>query len=365
MSANLRMIVAGGGTGGHFFPAQVIRNSLIEKGIEVKYIGSKFGIEATHFIESSNDVLLLNIRGIQRYLNIDAIIKNILFPYRFLTSYYKAYNFIKKFKPHIVIGTGGYSSGLPLLAAIHQGIKTIIQEQNSYPGITTRHLASKVDKICVAYKDVECYLKKENLVYTGNPIREDICLMDKNKAKKIFSLNNEYPVIAILGGSQGSGPINMYFKKYYKKYTALGFQILWQCGKGQYNNIKNKINSDNIKLIPFSNNMSAFYSAADIVLSRSGAIALSEMTFLGKAMILIPLPNSAGNHQEKNALTISKDGSAILFQQSRLYSHDLEKIIKDIIDNNKISEMERGANKYSIPNSNNKIIDTIMEIAQS
>ena len=161
MSNNLRMVVTGGGTGGHFFPAMAIRDTLLQKGVEVKYIGSKFGVEATQFSNNSDDGLLLNIRGIQRQLNLNSIFKNILFPFRFLQSYFQSWKLLHDFKPHVVIGTGGYSSGLPLLAAIHKGIKTVIQEQNSFPGITTRHLAARVNAICTAYHDAATHLKKK------------------------------------------------------------------------------------------------------------------------------------------------------------------------------------------------------------
>ena len=155
------MIVTGGGTGGHFFPAQTIRKALQNKGVEVKYIGSKFGVESYHYSSTSKDELLLNIRGIQRHINVDSIIKNICFPFRFFQSYIQSWILLQKFKPHVVIGTGGYSSGLPLLAAIHKGIKTVIQEQNSFPGITTRCLASRVDGICIAYHEAATILKKK------------------------------------------------------------------------------------------------------------------------------------------------------------------------------------------------------------
>ena len=167
MSKNLRMVVTGGGTGGHFFPAMAIRNALQQKGVEVKYIGSRFGVEATRFSNNSEDELLLNIRGIQRQLNLHSIVKNILFPFRFLQSYYQSWKLLQDFKPHVVIGTGGYSSGLPLLVAIHKGIKPVIQEQNSYPGITTRHLAARVDAICIAYIDAEAHLKKKTQFSPG------------------------------------------------------------------------------------------------------------------------------------------------------------------------------------------------------
>ena len=161
------MIVTGVGTGGHFFPAHAIRKSLQNKGVEVKYIGSQFGVESSHYSSNSKDELLLNIRGIQRHISIDSVIKNIIFPFRFLKSYIQSWMLLHEFKPHVVIGTGGYSSGLPLLAAIHGGIKTVIHEQNSFPGITTRYLASHVNGICIAYHEVTTHLKKKNQFSPG------------------------------------------------------------------------------------------------------------------------------------------------------------------------------------------------------
>ena len=163
MKSNYRIIVAGGGTGGHFFPALALYSSLQNKGINVKYMGSKFGIESNYFSNNGSESILLNIQGIQRQFTLDGLKKNSLFPFKFLHSYLLSRKIMYKYKPHVVIGTGGYSSGLPLLAAIHVGIKTIIQEQNSFPGITTRHLSSRVDKICIAYEDAAHYFKKKIL----------------------------------------------------------------------------------------------------------------------------------------------------------------------------------------------------------
>ena len=167
MNSNLRMIVAGGGTGGHFFPAQTIRKSLRSQGVEVKYMGSRFGIESNYFNTNNSESILLNIRGIQRNLNLDACLKNCLLPWRLMNAYLHSRKIINEFKPHVVIGTGGYSSGLPLLAAIHKDVKTVIQEQNSYPGVTTRQLGTKVNKICIAFEDASHYFKKKTLFLQG------------------------------------------------------------------------------------------------------------------------------------------------------------------------------------------------------
>ena len=363
MSSNLKMVVTGGGTGGHFFPAQTIKNALEAKGVEVKYIGSKFGLEASFYNNCHDKALLLSIRGIQRQINISSIIKNISFPFNFLISYYQSRIFLKRFKPNIVIGTGGYSSGLPLLAAIHMGIKTVIQEQNSYPGITTHYLSNKVNKICIAYKDIAFYLKKKNYILTGNPIRDCIIKINKKDAKHKLNFNIDKPVLTILGGSQGSYPLNKYFIKNYMLFINSGIQILWQCGKKQFHDINNIISNENIKLIPFTNEMNLLYSASDLIVSRSGALALSEMSLIGKAMILIPFPNSAANHQVKNAELFANHGAAILFKQSNLYSGKLEnKIINLIANKMKLNRMEHESMKLSIKNSTDKIINIIMEL---
>ena len=367
MKSNLRMIVAGGGTGGHFFPAQAICKSLYNKGINIKYMGSKFGIEA-NFSNINNDIetILLNIRGIQRQLNIDSFVKNSLFPFRFIQSYFKSLKIMDEFNPHVVIGTGGYSSGLPLIAAMHKGIKTVIQEQNSYPGITTRKLGSKVDKVCISFKHAKKYFKKDNIILTGNPIRKDIHLVDKNQAKQSYHLNPNKPVIGILGGSQGSTPFNLHFQKHLEKYTNIDIQLLWQTGGKDFINLEMLNKKKGIHILPFINNMNTFYSAADIIISRSGALALSEMALLGKAMILIPLPHSAGNHQAINAKEFTQMGSSILINQSQLKSNYLEQSIFNLIQNpKKIKLMEIQSKKMCFPNSTEKITEIILEVAKS
>lgn len=167
MNSNLRMIVAGGGTGGHFFPAQAIYESLINQGVKVKYMGSRYGIESKYFNNNSSEATLLNIRGIQRSLSLAACVTNCLLPLKVMQSYLQSRKIINEFKPHVVIGTGGYASGLPLIAAIHKGVKTVIQEQNSFPGLTTRHLGTKVNKVCIAFEDSKGYLKKKTLFIQG------------------------------------------------------------------------------------------------------------------------------------------------------------------------------------------------------
>jgi UDP-N-acetylglucosamine--N-acetylmuramyl-(pentapeptide) pyrophosphoryl-undecaprenol N-acetylglucosamine transferase len=358
------MVITGGGTGGHFFPAIAIKEALVENGVQVKYIGSKYGIEAKkqYF---NDEILLLDIKGIQRQFNIESLTNNILFPIRFCKAYYVSRKFLKKFNPDLVIGTGGYSSGLPLIASIHLGIKTVIQEQNSYPGITTRFLSKYCNKVLIAYQEAEKYFKKK-VVITGNPVRNNIKMINKVKAKLNLNLNAKLPVILIMGGSQGSKPMNFHFIKKYHEYLKHNIQIIWQCGKNDYNYIKNQINEENIYLIPFSDDMSSLYSAADLVISRSGALALSEMALMGKAMVLVPFPYSAGNHQQKNAESFSNSGAAILIYQENLIYGELEKtIIKLLKNKHSIKQMEEKSIQMAAPNATDVIINTIMRVAIS
>ena len=190
--------------------------------------------------------------------------------------------------------------------------------------------------------------------------------MDKNQAKKQFNCSNSNPVLSILGGSQGSVPLNHHFQKHYSQYTESGIQILWQCGKNDYDDLKDSVHNEKIHLIPFSDDMGALYSAADLIVSRAGALALSEMAFMGKAMVLVPFPHSAGDHQVKNARAFSNCGAAVLMPQSQLESGDLENTVLELFKNpEKIQTMEEQSSQLAAPDATVNIINTIMEIAES
>jgi len=363
MTSKLRMIVSGGGTGGHFFPALSICQLLKKEGVIVKFIGSKYGIEK-NLINNHFNPHFLNIHGIQRNFSFKSILKNILFPFKFIIAYFESIKIINDFKPHVVIGTGGYSSGLPLLSALHKGIKTVIQEQNSSPGITTKYLARKVDKVCIAFPGTKLNLMKNNFIITGNPIRSDITLTDKLKAKSYFNLDNNKPVLAVLGGSQGARSINSHLKNNINKYTSAGLQILWQCGRKDFAKLKSVLTTTDVKLFPFIKEMNYFYTAADIIISRSGALAISEMALLGKAMVLIPLPSSSAGHQLDNAKYFSNKDAAILIEEADLSKGILEENILNLINKPLlIKKMQEEAIKLSFSNANNHIKSIIMELA--
>jgi len=358
------ILIAGGGTGGHLFPAMAIGEKLSLMGAKVLYFGSKFGIESDIFKNNNLDYKLLNIRGIQRGLDFKSIGKNILFPYRFILSFIIAFITIKKRKPRVVVGTGGYSSGIPLLCASILNIPTLIHEQNSYPGITTRYFSKKATKVCIAYENSKKFIQSNNFILTGNPIRDSIKKINSSIAKKKMNLDSNKFTIFFMGGSQGSKPINDYLIKNYNKYLDADCQILWQCGKHSIEELKVKISHPNIYLTAFIDDMGMAYSSANLVICRAGAISISELTACGKAMVLIPFPQSAGNHQLHNAQALEQENSAKVVLQENLHTGELENIIFELKNNpSQIIDLEKNALRIAKLNATDDIVTQILEIA--
>ena len=358
------IFIAGGGTGGHLFPAITIGNYLKKEGLNVIYIGSRHGIENKYFSDNNISAELLDIKGIQRNISIKSIILNLYFPIRFIKTYLDSRKLIKKFNPKIIIGTGGYSSGLPLLAGIHMKIPTMIQDQNSVPGLITKKLCKKVNLICLAYETAKLYLKTNNKILTGNPIRENLEIINQKTAKKQLGLDLNKKTIFILGGSQGSQIINNHIYKNIDFYNNQNFQLFLQCGKNNYNSIPRKIHeSKNIIVKKFIDNMSAAYSAADLVISRAGALAISELCYMRKAMILIPFKYAANNHQELNANEIQNSNACIKIRENELKAGLLEKTIKKVFQvPDKINQLEKNSNKIAKKDSTIKIIQNVKKI---
>jgi len=362
--SELRVIIAGGGTGGHLFPALAIGDELKSRGTDVMYMGSTYGIEAKQFKDRNEKMRLLNIRGIQRSFSMASIGQNLLFPFKFVKGYIESVLTILKFNPQVVVGTGGYASGLPLLAALLLKKKTLLQEQNSFPGITTRKLSHKVDRICIAYKGAQGHLKK-TAILTGNPIRKNLKLTDRNSACIKLGLNPNKPVIFILGGSQGSHPFNVHFLNVYDEYVERDIQLLWQTGTSDINWLNAEIHEPKIKLTPFIHQMSEAYSAADIVISRAGALAIEELKSCGKAMVLIPFPFAAADHQTENAKSLAIENAAICISQTEMNDGFLETTIIELFKNEqKLKSLKDNAKRLSFPNALTEISDQIMELAQ-
>ena len=363
MNNTKNIIISGGGTGGHLFPALALGDSLKSMGYNVKYIGSKYGIESEVLKKRNEHAYFLNIKGIQRSLTIHSIINNLIFPIRFILSYIKSWKIITSLNPCIIIGTGGYASGLPLLVGVAKKITTLIQEQNSFPGITTRKLHLKVNSVCIAYKKANDFLNNTGVI-TGNPIRKNLKVYQKQDAVEYYGLNINKPILLIIGGSQGSLPFNNHFKDNYKKYIDNNIQIIWQCGqKNSY--LEGKFICEGLIIKPFIKNIDYAYSAADIVVSRAGALAIEELKLFAKPMILIPFPHAANNHQYYNAQELYIKEAAILVEQSQLTKGDLEKIVFNTInDTNKLKSLSDNAKTMSFPNAINDINKIIMRLIE-
>jgi UDP-N-acetylglucosamine--N-acetylmuramyl-(pentapeptide) pyrophosphoryl-undecaprenol N-acetylglucosamine transferase len=302
-----RFIISGGGTGGHIFPAIAIANALKEAlpASEILFVGAEGKMEMEKVPQAGYKIVGLPVAGFQRKLTM----KNLLFPFKVLNSLRKAKNIVKEFKPDAVIGVGGYASGPVLYAAAGNKIPTLIQEQNSYAGVTNKILSKRAKTICVAYPEMERFFPKEKIVYTGNPVRKDILeyRLKKQEGLSLFGLKENIPTIFIMGGSLGARTINKSVVSNLDMLIEAGVQVVWQTGKFYFQECKAVVeakNTDKIKVLEFIKDMNLAYAVADIVISRAGALSISELCLVQKPVILVPSPNVAEDHQTKNAMAL-------------------------------------------------------------
>lgn len=312
-------MISGGGTGGHIYPAIAIANAWKEEfpGSEILFVGALGKMEMQKVPEAGYRIEGLPVAGLQRSLTLE----NLKFPFKLFKSLMKAGRMVNEFKPDVVVGVGGYASGPVLFAAQRRGIPTLVQEQNSYAGLTNKLLAKKADKICVAYPDMERFFPKEKIAYTGNPVRKDILELEGKRSKGIahFGLNEEKKTVLVLGGSLGARTLNQAVLKDMQALDQEGFQVLWQSGKYYFKEMLEKMEASklkNIHLHEFIREMDLAYAAADIIISRAGALSVSELSLVGKPVIFIPSPNVAEDHQTKNAMAyVSHDAAWLLKDQ--------------------------------------------------
>lgn len=315
MAANreYRIMISGGGTGGHIYPAISIANALKELHPDTKFlfVGAKGRMEMEKVPEAGYEIIGLWISGLQRSLKLS----NLMFPFKVLSSVLKSKRLLKDFKPDAVVGVGGYASGPMLHAAAKAGVPTLIQEQNGHAGLTNKMLAKKVDKICVAYDDMSRFFPEDIIIKTGNPVRNDI-LDTGNKrpqALKHFELDADKKTLLIIGGSLGARTINNTIADGVEKLLDRGFQVVWQTGKFYIDEMLSKvshINNEGLKVMPFIKEMDLAYAAADVIISRAGASSISELCLVGKPVIFVPSPNVAEDHQTKNAMAlVSKEAA--------------------------------------------------------
>lgn len=310
----LRVIIAGGGTGGHVFPAIAIALAIKKKVYNAKilFVGAKGRMEMKKVPEAGFHIIGLNISGLQRRLTW----KNLEVPFKLLDSMIRAKNIVKRFKPDVVIGVGGYASGPLVRAAARQGVPTLIQEQNSFPGLTNRILGRKADKICVAYEGMERFFDKSKIFLTGNPVRQDIVNLEGKyeQALEFFGFTPHKPVLLVTGGSLGARSINESLSQNLDLFLKNNIQVIWQTGTSYYPQAleQAKKHEQGLYLNRFIDRMDLAYAAADLVVSRAGAIAVSEICIVQKPAILIPSPNVAEDHQTKNALALVNHHAAVL-----------------------------------------------------
>ncbi len=356
-----KFILSGGGTGGHIYPAIAIANELKNRFPDAKilFVGAADKMEMQKVPQAGYDIIGLWIAGLQRKLTL----QNALFPFKLLSSLFKSYRILKKHKPDMVIGTGGFASGPLLQMANMLGIPTLIQEQNSYPGITNKLLGKKATKICVAYENLERFFPKEKIKLTGNPVRQDLLDIDSKRAEGIahFNLNKTKKTLLILGGSLGARRINELVAKELDFFRTQNIQIIWQCGKlYSLPTPEGGVDLTNVQIFPFIEKMNLVYAAADFVISRAGASSVSELAIVGKPVIFIPSPNVAEDHQTKNAQAIVAKKGAILLKESEL-EEKFEAIFQDLIQNENLQqELSQNIKALALPNATKDIVDIII-----
>lgn len=318
-------VISGGGTGGHIFPAIAIGNALKAKypDATIEFVGARDKMEMQKVPEAGFVIHGLWISGLQRKLTAS----NLMFPFKVLHSVIRSFGILNRLKPHVVIGVGGFASGPLMYAASLKKIPTLIQEQNSYPGITNKLLAAKASRICVAFPNMERFFPKDKIVLTGNPIRQDIltCSRTKEEALNHFGLELNKPCILVVGGSLGARTINLAIEAGLAKLEASGVQILWQTGK-TYQKEQRVAGLQTM----FIKEMDLAYKAADLVVSRAGASSLSEICALGKSAILVPSPNVAEDHQTKNAMSLVASNAAILVRDGEAMEHLIPKALETL-----------------------------------
>ncbi|RKR09335.1 UDP-N-acetylglucosamine-N-acetylmuramylpentapeptide N-acetylglucosamine transferase [Flavobacterium sp. 90] len=356
-----KFILSGGGTGGHIYPAIAIANELKLQfpDAEFLFVGARDKMEMQKVPQAGYEIKGLWIAGLQRKLTL----QNLMFPLKLATSLLESRRIIKQFKPNVVIGTGGFASGPLLQAAGSAGIPTIVQEQNSFPGITNKLLSKKANAICVAYENLERFFPKEKIVLTGNPVRQDLIDIESKRDEAIafYGLDPNKKTLLVLGGSLGARRINQLIEKELQNMLSQDVQIIWQCGKLYFEDYK-KHNQQNVRVVDFIERMDFVYAAADVIISRAGASSVSELCIVGKPVIFIPSPNVAEDHQTKNAQAIVDAKGAILLKESELeneFSIVFEALLKD---QGKQKQLSDNIKKLAMPNATKVIVDQIKKL---
>ncbi|EHQ25680.1 undecaprenyldiphospho-muramoylpentapeptide beta-N-acetylglucosaminyltransferase [Mucilaginibacter paludis] len=360
-----RIIISGGGTGGHIFPAIAIANALkkLNPQHEILFVGALGRMEMEKVPAAGYQIIGLDIQGIQR----GSIWKNVMFPVKLLKSVRKALTIIKDFKPNAVVGVGGYASGPLLYAASLKGIPYLIQEQNSYAGVTNKWLSKKAETICVAFDGMGQFFPQDKIIKTGNPVRkESVDIANKRiSSLELLKLSTAKKTILITGGSLGAGTLNKSVMAGLDKLIAADVQVIWQTGKYYYKDIVEKLGENyhpNIRIMEFLNRMDLAYAAADVIISRAGAGTIAELCIIKKPVILVPSPNVAEDHQTKNALALVQTNAAMLVADRDAEEKLIDKVLELLKDAAKRKTLGDNIGKLALPNADEVIAKEVIQI---
>ncbi len=361
MNRKPRIILSGGGTGGHIYPAIAIANEIGKRypGASILFVGAKDRMEMQKVPQEGYKIEGLWISGIQRKLTLS----NLLFPVKLISSLWKSRGIIQNFKPDVVIGTGGFASGPLLRMANAKNIPTVIQEQNSFPGITNKWLAKGANKICVAYGDMQRFFPEEKIIKTGNPVRQDIVDTSEKRVQAIekYNLNSGKKTILIIGGSLGARRINQLIKKELEFFADKGVQLIWQCGRLYFSEYE-EYDGNGVQVHQFLDTMDLAYAAADVIISRAGASSVSELCIVAKPTLFIPSPNVAEDHQTKNAKAVVDQKGAFMLKEDEL-DDDFQHTIMELLESKETQEqLSVQMKKLALPNATSDIVNEIEEL---
>lgn len=365
---SLRVLVSGGGTGGHIFPAIAIANAIKAKrpDAEFLFVGALGKMEMEKVPAAGYRIEGLPITGIQRSLTL----KNLVFPFKLMASMAKAKKLVRSFQPNVAIGTGGFASGPTLRAAISAGIPALIQEQNSFPGVTNRILGKKANSVCVAYDGMDQYFEKSKLIFTGNPVRQNMVQLNgkRDKALAHFKLNSSKPVVLVIGGSLGARSVNLAIEGGLAPLLEEGVQLIWQTGKPSFENAKEaagRFPDADVRVHQFIPEMDLAYAAADVVVSRAGAIAVSELSLVKKPVILVPFPHAAEDHQTKNAMALVNKHAAIHIPDADANTDLVPRLIQLLNNKEEQETLIKNIQTLGIPDSAERIAEEALRIVNA
>lgn len=363
-----RVIISGGGTGGHIFPAIAIADEIKRRnpGVQILFVGAIGKMEMEKVPAAGYKIEGLTIAGFQRRLTFS----NFLLPFKIIMSLWKARSILKNFKPQVVVGVGGYASGPTLKAATMLGIPTLVQEQNSFPGKTNKMLSKNVNKLCTAYEGLERFFPKEKIVLTGNPVRSEMVKITgkREEAFTYYGLDPQKATVLVIGGSLGARTLNQSMMNHYELLKEKDVQVLWQSGKLYFDGLKEQLSgmeTQGIKLVQFIDRMDLAYAMADVIISRAGAISVSELCLIGKPVILVPSPNVAEDHQTHNAMALVKKDAAILVKDVEAKDELIPKALDLLNDQEKRSKLSGEIVKLAKPQATEHIVDELEKIARS